>query len=456
MLPISRAIPITLVFIAMACVASLAAAQAPELYRKPKDAVTRWSSFENLNGVKGAGGQVNQGAKGNAAEPLKAGESKVLLDVAGSGLITRMWFTTIDRSPEMLRGLKLEMFWDGAATPAVAVPLADFFGAILAKPVPFEGALFSNPEGRSFNCFVPMPFRTAAKVVITNESGKDLGFLFFNVDFVLGVEHPADTLYFHAHWRRERPTTVGKDFEILPKVHGAGRFLGAHIGLFLNKDNPGWWGEGEVKMYVDGDTNLPTLAGTGTEDYVGTAWGQGLYDHQYQGSLLTDADKGTIAFYRYHVADPIYFNEDMRVTIQQIGGHYLADVRAAIHNGVPIKPVTLHFVEEDRLVRLLDEPEPVDLDAIDASSPVWCNYYRQDDVCAAAFFYLDKPENGLPPLQPASERIAALDLIRDKPLSESTPGISGGPQEPGISGGPQAPALPGSPEGLGISGGPQE
>lgn len=192
-------------------------------------------------------------------------------------------------------------------------------------------------------------------------------------------------------------------------MQGAGRFLGAHVGIQLNKENPGWWGEGEVKMFVDGDTAFPTLAGTGTEDYVGTAWGQGLYAHQYQGSLLSDDKNGAIAFYRYHVADPIYFNEDIRVTIQQIGGDYLANVRAALKKGVPIKPVSLHFVEQDRFVRLLDQKEPIDLDAIDTSSPVWCNYYRQDDVCATAFFYLDRPENGLPPLQPAAERMAALE-----------------------------------------------
>lgn len=404
----------------VAVVSALASAQTPDLCRKPEHAVTRWSSFENLNGVKGAGGQTNQGAKGNAAEPLKAGTSKTLLDVEGSGMITRMWFTSIDRSPEMLRGLKLEMFWDGAKTPAVSVPLADFFGANLAKPVAFEGALFSNPEGRSFNCFAPMPFRTSAKVAITNESGKDLGFLFFNIDYLLDVEHADDMLYFHASWRRERPTSVGRDFEILPRVHGAGRFLGCHLGIILNKDNPGWWGEGEVKMFVDGDSDHPTLAGTGTEDYIGTAWGQGLYSHQYQGCLLSDDE--LVSFYRYHVADPIYFNDDIRVTIQQIGGHYLANVLETIHKGVPIKPVSLHFVEQDRFVRLLDEKEPLDLDAIDTTSPVWCNYYRQDDVCATAFFYLDKPENGLPPLQPAQERVAALELISEAPSQDASAG----------------------------------
>lgn len=403
---------------AIAVASTAAIAQTPDLCRKPENAVTRWSSFENLNGVKGAGGKTNQGAKGNAAEPLKAGERKTLLDVEGSGMITRMWFTTIDRSPEMLRGLKLDMFWDGVTTPAVSVPLADFFGANLAKPMAFEGALFSNPEGRSFNCFVPMPFRTSAKVVITNESGKDLGLLFFNIDYVLDVTHTDDMLYFHASWRRVRPTTLGNDFEILPRVRGAGRFLGCHLGIILNKDNPGWWGEGEVKMFVDGDTDHPTLAGTGTEDYIGTAWGQGVYSHQYQGCLLSNDD--VVSFYRYHVVDPIYFNENIRVTIQQMGGDYLPKVLGAIDKGIAITPVTLHYSENDRLVRLLDQTEPVNLDAVETSPPVWCNYYRQDDVCATAFFYLDTPENGLPPLQPAPERVAALEVISEKP-SPGTP-----------------------------------
>ena len=415
---VARAVPQMIALIAAVTVSSVAACQTPELYRKPKDAVTRWSTFENMNGVKGAGGQTNHGAKGNAAEPLAAGESKVLLDVTGSGVVTRMWFTANDRSPETLRGLRLDIFWDQAESPAVSAPLADFFGANLAKPVAFEGALFSNPEGRSFNCFVPMPFRKAAKIVVTNESGKDLGFLFFNIDYVIGVEHPDDVLYFHAYWRRERPTTAGKDFEILPQVHGSGRFLGCHIGIVLNKENPGWWGEGEVKMFVDGDTDHPTLAGTGTEDYIGTAWGQGVYSHLYQGCLLSNDD--AVSFYRYHVVDPIYFNDDIRVTMQQIGGHYLADVRDAMHKGVAIEPVSLHYVEQDRFVRLLDQTEAVDLDAIDTSSPVWCNYYREDDVCATAFFYLDRPDNGLPPLQSAPERMAALNLASGDLSSAAT------------------------------------
>ena len=126
------------------------------------------SSFENLNGIKGAGGKTNHSAKGNAAEDLKSGQSKTLLEIEGAGIIQRMWFTVRDRSPEMMRSIRLRMYWDGDPKPAVDVPFGDFFGYGLSKVVKLESALFSNPEGRSFNCRIPMPFRKGAKVVITN------------------------------------------------------------------------------------------------------------------------------------------------------------------------------------------------------------------------------------------------------------------------------------------------
>jgi hypothetical protein len=134
------------------------------------------------------------------------------------GTVRRIWMTMPDRSPQMLRGLKLEMFWDGAASPAVSAPVGDFFGVGLGLMAQFESALFSNPEGRSLNSFVPMPFRTGMRIVMTNESGRDLPELFYDVNYTLGDRHPAGVLYFHAHWRRENPTTIKRDYEILPRV----------------------------------------------------------------------------------------------------------------------------------------------------------------------------------------------------------------------------------------------
>ena len=198
-----------------------------------------------------------------------------------------------------------------------------------------------------------MPFRKGAKIVITNESSERLRLLFYDVDFLLDVEQPNDMLYFHAHWHRENPTKLGEDFEILPRVAGSGRYLGTNISIITRKENVGWWGEGEVKMYIDGDRNLPTIVGTGTEDYIGTAYGTGTYSTLYQGCLIADDARGHYSFYRYHVPDPIYFDKDIRVTIQQMGG---IDSKSAVvemlEAGVPIVPVSIDYA--DQHVKLLE------------------------------------------------------------------------------------------------------
>ena len=166
--------------------------------------VTRWSSFENLAAGKGEGGRENQGAKGHAFDSIKPGETKVLLDVAGSGMVRRMWITLRPRDPKTLR-LRLEMFWDGSQKPAVSVPLGDFFNWVHGQPVKFENALFANPEGRSFVSFVPMPFRKGAKISITNDSQTPIPHIFYDVNVTLGDQHGPDVMYFHASWRREQP-----------------------------------------------------------------------------------------------------------------------------------------------------------------------------------------------------------------------------------------------------------
>src|SRR5687768_9959816 len=135
-----------------------------DLFKANKNAETRWSSFENIKAQKGKGGTENNAAKGRPYKPIEAGESVVLLDEKGPGIINRMWMTINDRSPEMLRSLKIEMFWDGERRPAVSVPFGDFFGVGLGRMTPHHNALFSQPEGRSFNCYIPMPFKKSAKI----------------------------------------------------------------------------------------------------------------------------------------------------------------------------------------------------------------------------------------------------------------------------------------------------
>ena len=374
------------------------------LYEKPPGVQTRWFSFENTSTERGNAGRENCGAKGHAFDQLAAGETKTLLDISGSGTICRIWMTVSDRSPEMLRSLRIDMTWDGSDTPAVSAPLGDFFGVSLGKRVPFECALFSDPEGRSFNCFIPMPFRSGARVTITNESDRRLPHLFYDIDVLLGVEHSPESLYFHTHWRRESPNVLGREFEILPRVPGGGRFLGCSVGVIADESYGGaWWGEGEVKAHF-GDDKYPTLCGTGTEDYIGTGWGQGVYGHRTQGCLIADRDSRQYAFYRYHVDDPVFFDDGCEISIQTIGGCAKSQAIELLRKGAPLIPVSIDTGAELGFTPLMEMPQPVDLESPSLPDG-WCNFWRQDDWSATSYFYLDTPNGVLPPIAGVGERV---------------------------------------------------
>jgi hypothetical protein len=367
------------------------------LYRLPAGIQTRWATAENPKGEKGVAGSVNAGRKGAPCRfNFKAGESHVLAEAAGSsGTVRRIWITINDRSPKMLRGLKLEMFWDGAAKPAVSAPLGDFFCHGLGHMATFQSALFSSPEGRSFNCTIPMPFRTGMKIVLTNESGADLAMLFYEVDYTLGDRHGDDMLYFHAHYRRENPTTLQQDYELLPQVTGHGRYLGVNIGVIANQSLyfTSWWGEGEVKIYLDGDREQSTLCGTGTEDFIGSGWGQGCYANLYQGCPYANDEKLSYGFYRFHVPDPVFFYKDIRVTIQQIGCWGPPNKKQLREIGKPIYLAGAGLKVAD---------------LSDANSEEYGLFERQDDWSSCCYFYLDCPTNTLPSIDPVEKRIAGL------------------------------------------------
>jgi hypothetical protein len=363
------------------------------LYRVPPGVTTRWASPENPAAVKGQGGQANAGRKGAACFPLEAGAHYILAQEAGGcGIVRRIWMTFAGRTPAALRSLRIACYWDGAATPAVSAPLGDFFGTALGRMVPFQSALFANPEGRSFNGLMPMPFRHGMKIVLSNEGDTKIDSVFYDVDYTLGDALPDDALYFHAHFRRENPTALQQDYEILPTVRGRGRFLGVNLGVRANMPlyATSWWGEGEVKIYLDGDATWPTLCGTGTEDYIGTAWGQGQYAHLYQGCHVADAEQMQYCFYRYHIPDPIYFQRDVRVTIQQIGC-WTPESKQAVHDTGPVCKAG---------------PGRVPLDLSPAGGlPDYGLFERADDWCSCAYFYLDTPQNELPPLAPVAARL---------------------------------------------------
>jgi hypothetical protein len=361
--------------------------QAQNLYLYPSQKLkSRVSSFENINGLSGQGAQSNKGAKGRAFQPLEAHETKTLLNIHSQGEIQRIWLTLSDRSPEMLRAIRIKMYWDNNPIPAVDVPLGDFFGIALGKTASFQNALFSSPEGKSFNCYIPMPYRKAAKITISNNSHKDLKQLYFDIDFVQKTI-PKAAMYFHAIYTRQQSSDIGNDFAFLPTVKGRGRFLGVNMGVIANENyGETWWGEGEIKMYIDTDTVLPTIVGTGTEDYIGTGWELNTFHNTYQGCLIANKQNREYAFYRFHIIDEIFFEKSFKAQIQQIGGGTTPTVLELIRKGVKLIPVTVST--EDEFYQLLDKPENL-------HDPVfkngWTNFYRTDDYSATSYFYLDKP-----------------------------------------------------------------
>lgn len=367
------------------------------LFQFPRGIETRWASPENPKAEPGRGAQVNGGRKGSPFLRLPAGESFILAEEGSgtSGTVRRIWATISDRSPKMLRGLRLDFYWDGADRPAVSAPLGDFFGIGLGRTAVFESVFFSNPEGRSFNCCLPMPFRNGMRMVVTNETDTDLPMLFYDVNYTVGNAHGnEDTLYLHAHFRRENPTTLQQDYELLPRIEGRGRFLGVNVGVIADTGRylKTWWGEGEIKFFLNDDTEHPTLCGTGAEDYIGTGWGQGQYSHRFQGCPVADHEKAAYCFYRYHVPDPVYFQRSLRVTMQQIG-HTMREEKRRLHE----TGQTIYVAGPGRV--------PADLSE---TGPQGVLFERQDDWSSCAYFYLEDHRNDLAPLPPLAERVAGL------------------------------------------------
>lgn len=285
----------------------------------------RTISFENPSGAASAAGTAAGGRKGAPFRMIDAGETVTLADIDGPGTVRHMWCTVPPMRPEVLRALVLEVFYDGADAPSVSVPLPDFYGAVHGRPVPYASALQSTPEGRGYNSWIPMPFRRHLRIELRNASARSVQ-LYHQIDLTLGPVAD-DSGILHATFRRENPTELRRDFTIADGFTGPGRFLGCNVGVrvFHEPSWFSWYGEGEVKMYLDGETT-PTWCGTGLEDYVGTAYGMGAHQTAYQGASLVLREPGSsapnpdlVSFYRWHLPDPIVFERSLRVTIQQIG-----------------------------------------------------------------------------------------------------------------------------------------
>jgi len=302
------------------------------------NAVTRSISAENFSGAKGQGGMATEGTGAVAARELGQGwkvspcihmpgrATVVLADIAGPGAIQHLWMTV---DPLAWRRLVLRFFWDDEETPSVEAPLGDLFCNgwcercnIASLPVAV------NPAG-GFNSYWEMPFRQHARITLENLSPEETRGFYYQIDYTL-TDVPGDRAYFHAQWRRNNPLPYGQVHTLLDGVKGQGHYVGTYIAWGVH--NAGWWGEGEVKFYLDGDADWPTICGTGTEDYFGGAWDfehpkgeYGVFSSPFSGLpqvLKPDGlyrSQQRFGMYRWHIMDPVRFQHDLRVTIQALG-----------------------------------------------------------------------------------------------------------------------------------------
>lgn len=341
---------------------------------KFKKSEPRWINFENPNGQKGKGGIENKGAKGHAWEHFFENEEKVLCDFDGSGVVRRIWITINDRSKEVLQNVIVKMYWDHSKEPQVEVPLGDFFCMGLGEMRAFDNAFFTTAEGRSFCCTIPMPFKKNAKIVLCNNTGKYINNLFYDINLTL-EEIDNDDMYFCASFQ-DVTNELEQDVEILPKTVGEGRFLGTSIAVIPNTELYGnvWWGEGEVKVYLDGDEQ-PTLCGTGAEDYIGSAWELGEFINDAQGCVCRIGN--AVSMYRFHINDEIYFKNDIRVTLQTMGGGMWASVKPILESGAPCVPVTY---DDGNVHHIYKNYSGEELEG-------YVNFFRVDRFRLTAYYY---------------------------------------------------------------------
>ena len=314
-----------------------------ESLTKLKDfAVARQSSYDPSGG--------NQ--DGRQDTPIQPGETRPMAKIEGPGSITHIWLTiSAAKDPRHLRNLVLRMYWDGETTPSVECPLGDFFGLGHAQYYQYDSLPIQIGTSNGLNCFWRMPFASGALVTVTNEGPEPIRAFYYYVDYQQYNTLPLETARFHAQYRQSFPCKPGENYTIL-ETAGKGHYVGC--SLSIHNRNDGWWGEGDDRIFIDGE-EFARLQGTGSEDYFGGAWCYGpAFSNQYFGCPLRGEDKinGLWNVYRWHIEDPITFDKSIKVTIEH--GH-----------------------------------------AND----------RKDDFSSVAFWYQTEPHQAFPALPPAAERM---------------------------------------------------
>lgn len=304
---------------------------------KIKKAQSRSISAENKDGRKNGGGLATEGTGKSAGEYLgvgwkispsidiKSGETVEIADINGPGKIVSMWMT----AEAILRYTILRIYWDDQEHPSVEVPLGDFFGCASGQFKQVNALPISVNPTLGFNCYFEMPFNKKCRITIENLDDKKM-VLFYQINYeLISLEEPVG--YFHAQFNRVNPVPYKAVYPILEGVEGEGHYVGTY--LYWQSNNNYWWGEGEIKFYMD-DDEAPTICGTGTEDYFGGAWSFRSKDYTYleystpylgfsidKPDLDSNCDLANTRFnlYRYHIQDPIRFTKNLNITIQALG-----------------------------------------------------------------------------------------------------------------------------------------
>ncbi|MGN6340336.1 MAG: glycoside hydrolase family 172 protein [Ginsengibacter sp.] len=316
------------------------------------DAKTRSISPENFTGAKGQGGMATEGTGKNASRDLgqgwkvspsvviKAHTTFTVAEIDGPGSIQHIWMTPTGN----WRNSIIRFYWDDEKTPSVEAPVGDFFCMGWGQYAALQSLAVCVNPGSAFNCYWPMPFRKKCRITMENIDDRDM-VLYYQVDYTL-TDVPSDAAYFHAQFRRVNPLPYKGVYTLVDGIKGKGQYVGTYMAWGVH--NNGWWGEGEIKFYIDGDTKFPTINGTGTEDYFCGSYdfdtrkknAAGVEEVNYTEfctpySGLAQVIKGDghyqvmqrFGLYRWHITDPIRFDKDLKVTIQALGwrsgGRYL-------------------------------------------------------------------------------------------------------------------------------------
>ena len=311
-------------------------------------ALSRSISPENITGEKGAGGKCSlaEGSARHAARELGVGwkvnpyiviphgQTAVIADIEGAGCIQHIWMTPTGKWRDVI----IRFYWDGMDDPSVESPVGDFFGCGFNEYMQMSSLAVCVNPGSAFNCYWQMPFRKHCKITLENRSDEDVIY-YYQIDYCL-TEIPDDCAYFHAQFRRVNPLPYKEVYTIVDNISGRGQYVGTYIAWGVN--NNGWWGEGEIKFYLDGDKDFSTICGTGIEDYICGSYnfenkiahaGYVPFCTPYSGLhqiIVPDKlyrSQFRFGMYRWHILDPIRFGSDLKVTIQALGwrdgGRYL-------------------------------------------------------------------------------------------------------------------------------------